>query len=105
MTLHIDAIVYTILIIVGIIGSYLSLKITNGDISVGYAAVSGILTTILWICILKYSRNSVVSISGSFDALSTLGYFLGFVIFGQHLTLNQIIGGSLIIAGIFVINK
>ena len=105
MIFTIDILVYSLLLIVGIIGSYLSLKITNGDIPIGYAAISGILTTTLWLCILKYSRNSVVSISGSFDALSTLGYFLGFVIFGQQLTPAQIIGGSLIISGIFLINK
>lgn len=105
MIFSIDTIVYVILILVSVVGSYLSLKTSHGDISIGYAAVSGILTTALWICILKYSRNNIVSISGSFDALSTLGYFLGFVIFGQQLTLTQMMGGFLIISGIFVINK
>jgi uncharacterized membrane protein len=105
MIFSIDTIVYVILILVGIIGSYLSLKISHGELAIGYAAVSGILTTTLWLCILKYSQNNVVSVSGSFDALSTLGYFLGFVIFGQQLSLTQMIGGFLIIVGIFLINK
>lgn len=101
----IDILIYFILMIVGVIGSYFSLQISKNNLPIIYASISGILTTILWCYILHYSKNNVVNISGSFDAFSTLGYFLGFIILGQQLTIHQILGGSLIITGIFLINK
>ena len=105
MRSFIDIFVYFFLILAGILGSYLAIKISKENLFIGYAAISGILTTILWMFILKYSRNNVASISGCFDGISTLSYYMGFIVFGQQMSISQYVGGLLIIVGIFIINQ
>lgn len=100
----IDFLILSLTFLASLAGSWLYSKILKGDIHFAFSFFSGLINTGLWLCILKYSRNSLIGISAWFDAISAFGYFFGFMMLGQSASITQIIGMILLIIGLFLIN-
>lgn len=85
------------------IGAWIYIKFLSGDVSIVFGYISGLINTSLWIAILRYSTNLLV-LSAWFDVACAAGYFAGFICLGQPVSMLQIVGMILLIAGLYLIN-
>jgi hypothetical protein len=84
-------------------GSWLSVGVRNNEYPFYLSAVSGFLISIIWIYIVKWSKSNLIVISAWIDVACSLGYFVGFFICGQAITLHQLVGIILLTIGLYLV--
>jgi len=87
-----------------LISSWIYSKILSNEIPIWICFISGLANTILWLALIKFTKANLISLSAWFDAISAFGYFVGFMLMGQSVSIFQIIGMILLIAGLVFIN-
>lgn len=92
---------FIILPFVAILGSFISKKVKEGH-NILYIFISSFLVTAIWVWILRTTKYSLAVNSLIFDSLMTIGYFVGFLLLGDHVTLLQWIGATLAIIGMIL---
>lgn len=81
------------------VGAFTSLKVRQGS-SIWWIPVVGILPTISWIIICRYTGYSLAVAGSIYDALYDLGYFITLVALGEPAVWYQWIGMALVVIGI-----
>lgn len=99
-----DILILILTFLSSVAGAWIYTKILNEELSVWYALISGFVNTVLWVVLLRYSSKTLIGLSAWFDVVMTMGYFLGFIMLGQTVTMLQLFGIVLLTAGMYFIN-
>lgn len=99
-----EIIILILTFFLSILSAIIYFKILNSGLFWGYAFLLGNVHTLLWFIILKYSTKSSITIAAWFDVVVALGYFLGFILMGNHINNVQVLGIILLLVGLMLIN-
>jgi hypothetical protein len=86
------------------LGAYISYRISHGTLSAVYIWLFNPIHTVLWLSLLLYSKQNLISAAAWFDVVVALGYFVTFIYLGTPITITQIIGIFLLLIGLYLIN-
>lgn len=98
----IAALIYA-LVCVG--SSYVAVEIRKEHLPAWATAITSVLGMIIWSYVVKHSVLSLVKLSALYDVVGALAYFVGFVIYGEHINSTQWCGILLMVFSIFLINN
>lgn len=84
-------------------GSWISTEVRNNNLPFYLTSLSGILITIIWVYIVKWSRINLFLVSAWIDVAAALGYFIGLSLLGEPVTVTQWIGIVLLTVGLYLI--
>lgn len=99
-----DYFLIALIFIICLGGSWLSFKVHNDGYPFYLTTISGILTTLIWMYIVKYSRASLFLMSFYIDSVAALGYFVGLCLLGEPLTLLKVLGVAFLFVGMYLIS-
>lgn len=86
-----------------IAGSWLSIQSRDAIIPMYYTCISGIVMTIAWMILAKQTKINIVVMSAWVDVAAAMGYFVGFAIMGESISLIQWAGITLLLLGLLLI--
>ena len=86
------------------LGAYISHGISHGTLHPIYIWVFNPIHTILWLSLLLYSKQNLISAAAWFDVVVALGYFVTFIYLGTPINFTQYIGIFLLLLGLYLIN-
>lgn len=95
---------FTILLLVSFLGSYIGVGVKNQSIHWLYGLVPGALATIIWALMTRYCDIKLAELTGWFNALLMVGYFLGYVYFGESMSAKQVVALVFLAVGVYLIN-
>lgn len=86
------------------LGAYISYRISHGTLSPLYIWLFNPIHTALWLSLLLYSKQNLISAAAWFDVVVALGYFATFIYLGTPINSTQYIGIILLLIGLYLIN-
>ena len=105
MNSKIEMTVISILVVIfAVISAWVSIKIRANEVGVWAYFVTGNCTLATWVWISKYSKVNLLFASFLCDILVVITWALVLFYFGDKLTVNQMIGSLIAMAGLVVFN-
>lgn len=86
------------------LGAYISHGISQGTLNHLYIWLFNPIHTALWLSLLLYSKQNLISAAAWFDVAVALGYFVTFIYLGAAVNFTQCVGVVLLLIGLYLIN-
>lgn len=100
----VTVIILTLTFISCFLGAYISHGISHGTLHPLYIWLFNPIHTVLWLSLLLYSKQNLISAAAWFDVVVALGYFVTFIYLGSPINSTQCIGVLLLLIGLYLIN-
>jgi accessory gene regulator protein AgrB len=97
-------IISILVVIFAILSAWVSIKIRANEVGVWAYFMTGNLTLMTWVWISKYSKVNLLFASFLCDILVAITWAVVLFYFGDKLTVNQMIGSTIALAGLVVFN-
>jgi len=85
--------------------SFVLVGVKKGTLWPWSSLITSLISMLIWSIATRKTKLSLVQISALFDVVGAVAYFVGFVLFGEIITLTQWMGISLLIFSLYLINR
>ena len=85
-------------------GAWVCVQIRSGNFAASTALISGVTTMVVWMLLVRNAKMPLVTASAWYDVTQALGYFVGFMICGEHISSTQWLGILLLLIGLALVN-
>lgn len=99
-----DVILALLNIVICLGGAWVCTQVQQQQLPMITTAASGILTMLVWMFTVRYTQLTLVAASACYDVATAMGYFVGFALCGQHISIVQWVGVVLLMVGLLLIN-
>lgn len=97
-------IISILVVIFSVLSAWVSIKIRANEVGIWAYFLAGNFTLMTWVWVSKYSKVNLLFASFLCDILVAITWAVVLFYFGDKLTVNQMIGSTIALAGLVVFN-
>ena len=91
--------------VVSMMSSYFSIKVRNNEMPMWVTLICSAFIGLGWMAAVKMVRIPLVNMGSIVDVMACIGFYFGLLLLGDPIKTHQYIGISMVVLGLYVVNK